>query len=174
MNNVLILLDNPDDWKPYCETKSILTVSDYLKNKPVEKDRKLVINLSNDYSYNSEGITVRCLPRREDNGWFPMLTSSTNWRRGQESAWTEVCRRCVINGFRRTGSKVISGIWISISGNAVRKAGKSGPLHFRELSLPFVESRSEHSSQESDWKYSVLAFEPVGWRGTGLLCQYAG
>ena len=25
MNNVLILLDNPDDWKPYCETKSILT-----------------------------------------------------------------------------------------------------------------------------------------------------
>ena len=27
MNNVLILLDNPDDWKPYCETKSILTVS---------------------------------------------------------------------------------------------------------------------------------------------------
>ena len=68
MNNVLILLDNPDDWKPYCETKSILTVSDYLKNKPVEKDRKLVINLSNDYSYNSEGITVRCLPRREDNG----------------------------------------------------------------------------------------------------------
>ena len=28
MNNVLILLDNPDDWKPYCETKSILTVSD--------------------------------------------------------------------------------------------------------------------------------------------------
>lgn len=29
MNNVLILLDNPDDWKPYCETKSILTVSDY-------------------------------------------------------------------------------------------------------------------------------------------------
>ncbi len=37
MNNVLILLDNPDDWKPYCETKSILTVSDYLKNKPVEK-----------------------------------------------------------------------------------------------------------------------------------------
>ena len=55
MNNVLILLDNPDDWKPYCETKSILTVSDYLKNKPVEKDRKLVINLSDDYSYNSEG-----------------------------------------------------------------------------------------------------------------------
>ena len=55
MNNVLILLDNLDDWKPYYETSSVLTVSDYLKNKPVEKDRKLVINLSNDYSYNSDG-----------------------------------------------------------------------------------------------------------------------
>ena len=65
MNNVLILLDNPDDWKPYCETKSILTVSDYLKNKPVEKDRKLVINLT---AITPKGITVRCLPRREDNG----------------------------------------------------------------------------------------------------------
>ena len=49
MNNVLILLDNLDDWKPYYETSSVLTVSDYLKNKPVEKDRKLVINLSDDY-----------------------------------------------------------------------------------------------------------------------------
>ena len=39
MNNVLILLDNLDDWKPYYETSSVLTVSDYLKNKPVEKDR---------------------------------------------------------------------------------------------------------------------------------------
>ena len=68
MNNVLILLDNPDDWKPYCETKSILTVSDYLKNKPVEKDRKLVINLSKITAITPKGITVRCLPRREDNG----------------------------------------------------------------------------------------------------------
>ena len=58
MNNVLILLDNLDDWKPYYETSSVLTVSDYLKNKPVEKDRKLVINLSNDYSYNSEYLPL--------------------------------------------------------------------------------------------------------------------
>ena len=45
MNNVLILLDNLDDWRPYYETSSVLTVSDYLKNKPVEKDRKLVIDV---------------------------------------------------------------------------------------------------------------------------------
>ena len=31
MNNVLILLDSLNDWKPYYKTSSILTVSDYLK-----------------------------------------------------------------------------------------------------------------------------------------------
>lgn len=55
MNNVLILVDSLDDWKPYSKTNSILIVSDYLKYKSPGKDRKLVINLSNDYSYNSEG-----------------------------------------------------------------------------------------------------------------------
>ena len=76
MNNVLILLDNPDDWKPYCETKSILTVSDYLKNKPVEKDRKLVINLSNDYSYNSEGYYCSLLAQTRGQRVIPVPVSS--------------------------------------------------------------------------------------------------
>ena len=55
MNSVLILLDSLNDWKPYYETNSILTVSDYLKNKSLSKGKKLVINLSNSYVYNSEG-----------------------------------------------------------------------------------------------------------------------
>ena len=45
MNNVLILLDNLDDWKPYYETSSVLTVSDYLKNKPVEKEEETIKQL---------------------------------------------------------------------------------------------------------------------------------
>ena len=40
MNNVLILLDNLDDWKPYYETSSVLTVSDYLKKKKKENRMK--------------------------------------------------------------------------------------------------------------------------------------
>ena len=71
MNNVLILLDNLDDWKPYYETSSVLTVSDYLKNKPVEKDRKLVINLSNDYSYNSEGYYCSLLAQTRGQRVIP-------------------------------------------------------------------------------------------------------
>ena len=59
MNNVLILLDNLDDWKPYYETSSVLTVSDYLKNKPVEKDRKLLI-LAMITVITLKGITVHC------------------------------------------------------------------------------------------------------------------
>ena len=71
MNNVLILLDNLDDWKPYYETSSVLTVSDYLKNKPVEKDRKLVINLSDDYSYNSEGYYCSLLAQTRGQRVIP-------------------------------------------------------------------------------------------------------
>ena len=55
MKKVLVLLDNLEDWKPYCSTSSIETVSNYLQDKQADNKPKLVINLSNDYSYNSEG-----------------------------------------------------------------------------------------------------------------------
>ena len=55
MNNVLILLDNLDDWKPYYETSSVLTVSDYLKNT----GSKLLI-LAMITAITLKGITVRC------------------------------------------------------------------------------------------------------------------
>lgn len=71
MNNVLILVDKPDDWNPYSKTNSILTVSDYLKFKPQGKDRKLVINLSNDYSYNSEGYYCSLLAQTRGHKVIP-------------------------------------------------------------------------------------------------------
>lgn len=40
MNSVLVLVDSLSDWKPYYETNSILTVSDYLKHKPPGKESK--------------------------------------------------------------------------------------------------------------------------------------
>ena len=71
MNNVLILVDSLDDWKPYSKTNSILTVSDYLKYKSPGKDRKLVINLSNDYSYNSEGYYCSLLAQTRGHKVIP-------------------------------------------------------------------------------------------------------
>ena len=73
MNNVLVLVDSLADWKPYSKTNSILTVSDYLKYKPQGKDRKLVINLSNDYSYNSEGYYSSLLPQTWGHKVIPIM-----------------------------------------------------------------------------------------------------
>lgn len=71
MNSVIILLDNPGDWKPYYETNSVLTVSDYLKHKSVGKETRLVINLSNDYSYNSEGYYCSLLAQARGHKVIP-------------------------------------------------------------------------------------------------------
>lgn len=71
MNNVLILLDSLNDWEPYCKTSSVLTVSDYLKSKSVEKERKFVINVSNDYSYNSEGYYCSLLAQTRGHKVIP-------------------------------------------------------------------------------------------------------
>lgn len=71
MNSVIILLDNPGDWKPYYETNSVLTVSDYLKHKSAGRERRLVINLSNDYSYNSEGYYASLLAQARGHRVIP-------------------------------------------------------------------------------------------------------
>lgn len=71
MNSVLVLLDSLNDWKPYSESSSILTVSDYLKYKSLGKESKLVINLSCDYSYNSEGYYCSLLAQARGHKIIP-------------------------------------------------------------------------------------------------------
>ena len=73
MNNTIILLDSSDDWKPYYETNSSLSVSDYLKDKSLGKATKLVINLSNDYSYNSEGYYCSLLAQARGHRVIPAV-----------------------------------------------------------------------------------------------------
>ncbi len=70
-NNVLLLLDRIEDWKPYYETSSIITVSDYLKSTPSGKESKLVINLSGDYSCNSEGYFCSLLAQARGHRIIP-------------------------------------------------------------------------------------------------------
>ena len=71
MNSVLILLDNLNDWKPYYETNSIIEASSYLKQKLHDNDAKSVINLSNDYSYNSEGYYCSLLAQAKGHRVIP-------------------------------------------------------------------------------------------------------
>ena len=73
MNSVLILLDSLDDWKPYYETNSLLSVSDYLKQKSHGKEPRLVINLSGDYSYNSEGYYCSLLAQARRHRIIPAV-----------------------------------------------------------------------------------------------------
>lgn len=73
MHSVFILLDSLNDWKPYYETNSILTISDYLQYKSLTKDTRLVINLSNDYSYNSEGYYSSLLAQARGQKVIPSV-----------------------------------------------------------------------------------------------------
>ena len=88
MNKVLVLLNQLNDWVPYYESNSIMTVSDYLKCKPAGKESKLIINLSNDYSYNSEGYYCSLLAQARGHKIIPgvdvinKLESGTGIRMG--------------------------------------------------------------------------------------------
>lgn len=71
MTHTIILLDSLSDWRPYYETNSTLTVSDYLKDESLGSKTNLVINLSNDYSYNSEGYYCSLLAQARGHRVIP-------------------------------------------------------------------------------------------------------
>ncbi|MFV0554626.1 MAG: RimK family protein [Mangrovibacterium sp.] len=73
MNSVLILLNQLNDWKPYYESSSVSTVSDYLQSKTTRRESKLIINLSNDYSYNSEGYYCSLLAQARGHRIIPSV-----------------------------------------------------------------------------------------------------
>ena len=72
-SSVFLLLDTIDDWKPYYDTSSIVTVSDYLQNRLAGKKARLVINLSGDYSSNSEGYYCSLLAQARGHKIIPSV-----------------------------------------------------------------------------------------------------
>jgi len=73
MNNLLILLDDMNCWKPYLESKKICLVSDYLKNRSLAKEKKLVLNLSDNYGYNTEGYYCSLLAQTRRHKVIPSV-----------------------------------------------------------------------------------------------------
>ena len=71
MNSVFILLNSLNDWKPYCETDSLMTVTDFLEHRYGERTPKLVINLSDEYGYNSEGYYCSLLAQARGHRVLP-------------------------------------------------------------------------------------------------------
>lgn len=71
MKTVFILLNDLNSWTPYCQTESTLTVSDYLEHRYEGQGPKLVINLADDYSYNSEGYYCSLLAQARGHKVLP-------------------------------------------------------------------------------------------------------
>lgn len=106
MNNVTILLDQLSDWKPYYETNSISTVSDYLKNKHAHKGKRIVLNLSNDYSYNSEGYYASLLAQARGDNDFPSVKTINKLETGAglrlDSALQKSCHQWILKNISGT------------------------------------------------------------------------
>lgn len=82
MNDLFLLVDHTDDWKPYCETDSLLTVSDYLEHKYDGKPQ-LVVNLSRDYAYNSSGYYASLLAQARGHKILPGVETLNRLEAGQ-------------------------------------------------------------------------------------------
>ena len=67
MNSVLVLLNDLNDWKPYYETNSILTVSDYLKRKTGSKESPIFDSLILRNTLQSVAISTFCRIKKISN-----------------------------------------------------------------------------------------------------------
>ena len=73
MHASLIILDSLDEWNPFYDTQSIITAKDYLQNEYLSNQSHLVINLSNDLTYNSEGYYCSLLAKARGHKIMPSV-----------------------------------------------------------------------------------------------------
>jgi len=73
MHSSLIILDSLDEWNPFYDTQSIITVKEYLQNEYLSNQSHLVINLSNSLSYNSEGYYCSLLAKARGHKIIPSV-----------------------------------------------------------------------------------------------------
>lgn len=71
MQSTLILLDSLAQWKPYYETETITTASDYLQDEELNKNTLLVINLCNNLNYHTEGYYCSLLAQARGHKVLP-------------------------------------------------------------------------------------------------------
>ncbi len=73
MQHVLILLDDLKEWNPFYKTNTILSVSDYLQHNSKNTNSNLVINLSANLNYNSEGYYCSLLAQARGDKIIPSV-----------------------------------------------------------------------------------------------------
>lgn len=100
MNSVFILLNSLNDWKPYCATDSTLTLSDYLEHKYTGKGPKLIINLADDYGYNSEGYYCSLLGEARGHKILPAVDTLNKLESGtgirMSAALQKLCYQWIV------------------------------------------------------------------------------
>lgn len=101
MNSVFILLDSLNAWKPYCATDSLLTVSDYLEHCYTGKDPKLVINLADDYGYNSQGYYCSLLAQARGHKVLPPVETLNRLETGTGIRMTTNLQKLCYQWIRR-------------------------------------------------------------------------
>ena len=73
MSNVFIILNSLDEWRPYYETESTLTINDYLQHHYEGGHPRLIINLADSYSYNSKGYYCSLLAQARGHRVIPAI-----------------------------------------------------------------------------------------------------
>ncbi|MEE4197691.1 MAG: RimK family protein [Bacteroidales bacterium] len=71
MHSLLIILDSLDEWTPFYDTQSIITAKEYLQNEYLSNQSHLVLNLSNDLGYNTEGYYCSLLAKARGHKVIP-------------------------------------------------------------------------------------------------------
>ncbi|WP_299597913.1 RimK family protein [uncultured Microbulbifer sp.] len=73
MSQVLIVIDEPDDWAPYYPSERVITFADYLALPARAQQRVRVINLCANYDYRSEGYYCSLLAEARSHNVLPSV-----------------------------------------------------------------------------------------------------
>lgn len=74
MDNLIVVVDSPDDWIPYFPTDQLIPVKDYLFKKVFQDNKSMkVINLCHHYKYLSQGYYCSLLAEARGHKVIPSL-----------------------------------------------------------------------------------------------------
>ena len=131
MNSVFILLNSLNDWKPYCETDSLMTVTDYLEHRYGERTPKLVINLSDEYGYNSEGYYCSLLAQARGHRVLPGVETLNKLESGAGIRMNRNLQQLCQQWIER--NRITDETWQNLPREG---SGEDRAVHLRPLPLP--------------------------------------
>ena len=162
MNSVFILLNSLNDWKPYCETDSLVTVTDYLEHRYGERTPKLVINLSDEYGYNSEGYYCSLLAQARGHRVLPGVETLNKLESGagirMNSNLQQLCHQWIER------NRITDEIWqLNIYFGTCREKGleKIARFIFDHYPCPILRVTMNNHIPDGTIRYTLDGSDPV-------------